>query len=301
MKRLFFSVFILAISLHAMAQYIIHPTRKTPTSFAIIIDSTSYVKAKDAVMAYKNSVENDGLGTYIAVATWRNPEAIKSLLKQWHSNKQQPLEGAVFVGDIPIPMIRDAQYLTSAFKMNQKSDWKASSVPSDRYYDDFGLTFNYLKQDAEKQLYFYYSLSPKSKTYLSPDIYTGRIKPLEIAGKDKYELLKRYLYKVARLKNAEQNNVLDHLTMARGHGYNSEDRGAWAGEQLALREQLPSLFGQKATVKISTPSTLQSWFISMKPWTHNLMFCSSITTEHPIRSISMATKPCLVLRRRLRI
>ena len=249
MKRLFFSVFILAISLHAMAQYIIRPTRKTPTSFAIIIDSTSYVKAKDAVMAYKNSVENDGLGTYIAVATWRNPEAIKSLLKQWHSNKQQPLEGAVFVGDIPIPMIRDAQYLTSAFKMNQKSDWKASSVPSDRYYDDFGLTFKSLKQDAEKQLYFYYSLSPKSKTYLSPDIYTGRIKPLEIAGKDKYELLKRYLYKVARLKNAEQNNVLDHLTMARGHGYNSEDRGAWAGEQLALREQLPSLFGQKATVK----------------------------------------------------
>ena len=110
MKRLFFSVFILAISLHAMAQYIIRPTRKTPTCFAIIIDSTSYVKAKDAVMAYKNSVENDGLGTYIAVATWRNPEAIKSLLKQWHSNKQQPLEGAVFVGDIPIPMIRQRPY-----------------------------------------------------------------------------------------------------------------------------------------------------------------------------------------------
>ena len=30
--------------------------------------------------------------------------------------------------------------------------------------------------------------------------------------------------------------------MARGHGYNSEAREAWSGEQLALREQLPDLF-----------------------------------------------------------
>lgn len=35
---------------------------------------------------------------------------------------------------------------------------------------------------------------------------------------------------------------LNDLTVARGHGYNSEAREAWSGEQLALREQLPDLF-----------------------------------------------------------
>jgi len=34
-------------------------------------------------------------------------------------------------------MIRDAQFLTSAFKMDQKRPWQQSSIPSDRYYDDF--------------------------------------------------------------------------------------------------------------------------------------------------------------------
>lgn len=35
---------------------------------------------------------------------------------------------------------------------------------------------------------------------------------------------------------------MDDLTVARGHGYNSESRDAWAGEQVALKEQIPGLF-----------------------------------------------------------
>lgn len=233
----------------AMAQTIIRPSVKTPTSFAIIIDRQSYNKAKTAVEAYRNSIEADHLGTYIAIDDWQKPEDIRQLLQKWHADKQQPLEGAVFVGDIPIPMIRDAQYLTSAFKMNQGNDWKVSSVPSDRFYDDFGLRFSFLKQDKEKPLYFYYSLTADSKPYLSPDIYSGRIKPLELKGHDKYKMLADYLNKVARLKRQEAHNVLDNLTMARGHSYNSEDPLAWAGEQIALREQMPQLFRRGYTVK----------------------------------------------------
>lgn len=249
MKKSFLSFILAFIALSTQGQQITKPGVKTPTSFAIIIDKQSYDKTKTAVHAYRSSIEADQLGTYLAVGDWEKPEQIKQLLIQWHADKRQPLEGAVFIGDIPIPMIRDGQYLTSAFKMNQKADWKESSVASDRFYDDFGLKFQNLKQDQERPLYFYYSLSPESKTYLSPDIYTARIKPLELKGKDKYQMLAAYLTKAARLKAAEANNQLDHLTMARGHSYNSEDPLAWAGEQLALREQMPQLFRRGSTVK----------------------------------------------------
>lgn len=249
MKKLIVLSACLLLSLASKAYQLIKPGVKTPTSFAIFIDQKSYDRVAEAVKAYRNSIEADHLGTYLAIDDWQNPEAIKNLIVQWHNDRKQPLEGAVFVGDIPIPMIRDAQYLTSAFKMDQRHDWKESSVASDRFYDDLGLKFDFLKQDKDKPLFFYYSLRADSKQFLSPDIYTGRIKPLEIKGLDKYKMLADYLYKVARLKKAEAGNVLDNLTMARGHSYNSEDRNAWAGEQMALREQMPQLFRGGSTVK----------------------------------------------------
>ena len=47
----------------------------------------------------------------------------------------------------------------------------------------------------------------------------------------------------------QKQNAFDQLTMARGHGYNSEDPLAWSGEQIALREQLPQIFKSGNTVK----------------------------------------------------
>lgn len=231
------------------ARTITRPGVKTPTTFAIIIDETSYAKAHDAVEAYRRSVEQDGLGTYVAVDNWKSPDDIRTLLQQWHADKRSPLEGCVFIGDIPIPMLRDAQHLCSAFKMDQRRDWKRSSVPSDRFYDDFGLTFDFLKQDTDQPLYYYYSLRPDSRQYLSPDIYSARIKPVEVAGTDKYRLLADYLQKVAEEKTRHADNVIDHLSMGRGHGYNSEDPVVWSSEQIALREQLPRLFRVGGTVK----------------------------------------------------
>ena len=72
---------------------------------------------------------------------------------------------------------------------------------------------------------------------------------MELEGVEKYTLLERYLRKVVREKTENKENTLDHLSMGRGHHYNSQDRGAWAGEQLALREQMPQLFRPGNTVK----------------------------------------------------
>ena len=256
MRKLLISFFLSTAISTLSAQEIVKPGVKTPTTFAIVIDKISYEKARDAVDEYKKSIEHDGLGTWLFIDNWSSPDAIKKLLVEHHADRKAPLEGCVFVGDIPIPMIRDAQYLTSAFKMNQKRDWKESSVASDRFYDDFSLKFDFIKQDSDLPLYYYYSLRPDSKHYLSPDIYSGRIKPLELDGVDKYQLLRDYLNKVVEEKRNNSGNVLDRMTMARGHGYNSEDRVAWAGEQLALREQMPQLFRPGNTVKFMDFDTM---------------------------------------------
>lgn len=218
------------------APRIVRPGVKSPTTFAIFIDSRSYEAAAAEVDAYRAAVERDGLGTYLLIDEWQNPESVRSEIIRM-TEAQPHLEGVVFVGDIPIAMIRDGQHLTSAFKSSQDRDWKDSSVPSDRYYDDPELQFEFLRRDADEPLYFYYSLSPESRQHIASPIYSARIKPPKREGADSDELLRAYLRKVVKA-HAEQNE-LDNLFVFRGHGYNSEAPEAWAGEQIALREQLP--------------------------------------------------------------
>ena len=63
----------------------------------------------------------------------------------------------------PVVMVRDAQHLTSAFKMDQTAfDRWESSVPSDRFYDDFSLEFAPLERDSIHPGCFYYSLTAES-------------------------------------------------------------------------------------------------------------------------------------------
>ncbi|TAJ14679.1 HEAT repeat domain-containing protein [Marinilabiliaceae bacterium JC017] len=208
------------------------------SSFAIIIDSNSYAQATREVTDYAASIEKDGLKTIIIEDKWHHPDSIKETLIKLYHDPVHPLEGAVFIGDIPIAMIRDAQHFTSAFKMNQKRfDWARSSVPSDRFYDDFDLSFEYLKKDTENKLYHYYSLKTESTQHLQPEIYTGRIKPFE--SEHKYEDLKKYLKKVVRLKS--ESNVVDQVLFFGGHGYNSESTIARMDEKITLLDQFPGL------------------------------------------------------------
>ncbi len=223
---------------------VISPNIKSPSSFAIFIDSDSYKAVEPKVAAYRDAVERDGLATYILVDDWASPEAVKDQIAKLYDNKKMPLEGVVFMGDIPIAMLRDAQHLTSAFKMDQENPWNESSVPSDRFYDDFDLKFTFLKQDEENKAYFYYSLDAESTQYVRSDIYSARVRP---TGEGANEKLAKFLDKaVAAHDNV---NALDKMFVFRGHGYNSDARDAWASEQVALREQLPTLFYGNSNIR----------------------------------------------------
>ncbi|MFA6871262.1 MAG: HEAT repeat domain-containing protein [Bacteroidaceae bacterium] len=232
---------VLQLSCLTFAQVRVNPSIKSKTTFAIVVDIATYRETKDAIEAYKGVIEADHLGVYILADDWKKPEQIRAELLKLYQQKS-PLEGAVFIGDIPIAMLRDAQHLSSAFKMNQRRDWKRSSIPSDRYYDDFDLKFDFLKQDEKTPSYFYFSLRADSPQTLNSDIYTARIRPIQKGKVSPHQQVKDYLNKVVEERTKHTKNSIDHFTMARGHGYNSESKVAWSGEQVALREQFPQLF-----------------------------------------------------------
>lgn len=210
---------------------------KLQRGFAIVVDPVSYKEARTDIDNYAKAVENDGLKTYIIVDRWGVPDSIRFQLQQLYLQKECPIEGAVFVGDIPVPMIRDAQHLTSAFKMNQETFPRTeSSVPSDRFYDDFDLKFNFLDKDEQYPLYYYYSLAPDSPQFLSPEIYSGRIK-MSADDASKYDKLRAYLQKVVALK--QNTNPADQLLYFSGQGYVSESMMARIDEKLALVENFP--------------------------------------------------------------
>lgn len=234
------------VAISASAQQLQKPSVQTISTFAIVVDNTTFNQAKKEINDYKTALEKEGLGTYIISHDWKSPDEIRTILKGLYE-KSPKLEGAVFVGDVPIPMIRDAQHLTSAFKMNQKINWQKSSVPSDRFYDDFNMQFDFIKRDSLKHNFFYYSLKPSSAQKISMSIYSGRIKPPTIKGQDKYESIRQYLRKVVADKAI--TNKLDDAFFSMSHGYNSESLNSWAGEQIALRSQLPDLFKQGNSVK----------------------------------------------------
>lgn len=114
------------------------PRSKQPTAFAIVVDQATYDKTAPQIHAYRDVLEADGLSTYILRDNWQTPEQVREQLiaLMRKTAKRSPLEGVVFVGDIPIAMVRNAQHLTTAFKMDEDNfPMIQSSVPSDRYYD----------------------------------------------------------------------------------------------------------------------------------------------------------------------
>ena len=210
--------------------------------FAIVIDPKSYNEAKTQVEAYASAVEQlHGMKPYIVIDRWQVPDSIRATLISMHSQKQDPVIGAVFVGDIPVAMVRDAQHMTSAFKMDQRRDRRESSVPSDRYYDDFGLKFNSLGKDETKP-YFYYSLRADSRQNLQPTIFSGRIRPTDAGGTSRYEKLRSYLSKLVEEKRRQRS--LQQMFYFSGHGYISESKVARIDEKGSYLEHFPELRGR---------------------------------------------------------
>jgi hypothetical protein len=203
--------------------------------FAIIADSKSMTAAGNEIKEYASVLKAEGLDAVIIEDRWKHADSIRSVLRKMYDSGHG-LEGAVFIGEIPVPMLRDAQHLTSAFKMDQERyPWNRSSVPSDRFYEDFDLEFTFLKPDTNG-LYFYYSLNPSSPQVLTPDIYSGRIRIPDDSDGSK---LQAYLRKV--IEAHKNPDIVDELLFFAGHGYNSNSMTARIDEKAALLQQFPQL------------------------------------------------------------
>ncbi len=214
----------------------------TASSFAIFVDSKTYTECKEELFAYKNVLEEEGLGTYIVSAAWSNPEEVKLEIAKLAA-KKPALEGMVFIGNIPIVRVRAGQHLTTAFKMNEKTfPMEESSVSSDRYYDCPNLKFDFICKDSLKANHFYYKLLAEGAQRLSPAYYSARILvPAELvteSGKDEYSLMRAYLKKVVAAH--KETNYLDKYTFFAGNGYNSDCLTAWRQQSTLLKTYFPN-------------------------------------------------------------
>jgi len=212
------------------------------TSFGIFVDSVTYDACRQELEAYRQQLISEGLRADILAKDWQNPEEVRAKVKELAADKKCPLEGIVLVGDMPIAMIREAQWLTTAFKMNeQRFPIFESSVASDRFYDDFDLEFDFLSKDEKHRDIFYYRLSERGAQHLQPDIYSARMKVPECMGGNKYEILAKYLRKVVAA-HQERNNKADNITFFFGKSYNSEDLNVWRQKTLLYKESFPEAF-----------------------------------------------------------
>lgn len=246
-RNIMLTVLFLCLSQSPFAQLKeLKPEKITATSFAIIVDAETFSNCESSILAYKKSIEDDDLSTYILVNNWKNPDEVKKEIIRLY-NQKPLLEGVVFVGDIPIPMLRNGQHFTSAFKLDEdKYPWFRSSVPSDRFYEDFDLKFEFLVQDSVHKLSHYYSFLPESPQRIEKEIYSARIKPWG-SGINKYDEINKYLNRVVEQK--KQKNYLDDALVYLGHGYLSNSLTAWADEKISLREQFPQLFQSNGRIK----------------------------------------------------
>lgn len=202
--------------------------------FAIVIDPKSYAEARTEVEAYASAIEKvNGLKVYTLIDRWGIPDSIRQHLYRLHTQKNEPIVGCVFVGDIPVAMIRDGQHMTSAFKMDQRRDRRESSVPSDRFYDDFSLQFRSLGKDDSLD-YFYYSVTPQSAQRTCPTIYSGRIRPTDVNGSSRYQKLRAFLKKAVAAKQAQR--PMRQMLYFSGHGYISGSKVARIDEKASYYE-----------------------------------------------------------------
>jgi len=227
--------------------------------FAIIVDQDTYTACKAEIENYRSVLESEGFSAVVVARVWSNPVQVKDVLYKMYLSGG--LEGAVFIGNIPIPMIRDAQHFTSAFKMNQERfPLMESSVPSDRFYDDFDLKFDYLGPQPEDSLFHFYSLRADSPQRISCDIYSGRIKPTR-KGEEGYAQIRGYFTKLIAQRKKE--NKLDVITSYTGHGSFSNSLTAWKDEGHIFREQFPNAYQKGNSVKFL--------FFSMYPYMKDLV------------------------------
>ncbi|MGP1435629.1 MAG: HEAT repeat domain-containing protein [Phocaeicola sp.] len=225
------------------------PKQEHPTAFAIITDEQTYVNCQPAISQYRDAVEQDGLSTYIIYDMWENPMAVRNAISNLYQTCPS-LEGIVLVGDIPVAMIRNAQHMTTAFKMDEdKFPIRESSVPSDCFYDDLHLQFRFLKQDESDKALFYYELTEESPQHLHLNFYSARIRYPQSMGGNKYEAISAFLIKAAKAKDEMRNDKLDQVVSFHGSGYNHDCLTVYMDEEKAYHENFPLAFSTGTSFK----------------------------------------------------
>ena len=211
-------------------------SKKTESGFAVVIDPKSYNEAKAEIDRYLEVVQSRGLYPILVIDRWGIPDSIRQELIRLHSDKVHPIEGCVFIGDIPVPMVRDAQHMASAFKMDQDRYPRIEThIPSDRFYDCFDLKFDYIDQDSSR--WFYYSLRADCPQKLNPTIYSARITPRDNERGNRYEKLRRYM---KRVNEADSKQIkLDRVLMFGGDGNLSGSFAARTDAKMEFYDQFP--------------------------------------------------------------
>ena len=209
---------------------------KKESGFAVVIDPKSYNEAKVEIDRYLDVVQSRGLYPFLVIDRWGIPDSIREELIRLHSDSEHPIEGCVFIGDIPVPMVRDAQHMASAFKMDQDRYPRIEThIPSDRFYDCFDLKFDYIDQDSSR--WFYYSLRADCAQKLNPTIYSARITPRDNERGERYEKLRRYMQ---RVNEADSKQIkLDRVLMFGGDGNLSGSFAARTDAKMEFYDQFP--------------------------------------------------------------
>ena len=221
----------------AVALLMLYSCGAKRSTVAVVVDEQTYAAIGATIDKYVEAISLPDRQGVLVVDKWQHPDSIRAELYGMYCN--DALEGAVLVGEIPIAMVRDAQHMATAFKRSQEDDWLISSIPSDRFYDDFDLKFDYPKQDSVKSVAHYYTLRADSPQQISSDIYSARIKAP--ADGNEHKVIEAYLLKAIEAhKNPERMNKVLHFG---GHGYNSESLQARIDEAIGFKEQFPFLNG----------------------------------------------------------
>lgn len=246
MHKLITGSLMLCSVLSLQAQTFVKPAMKIKnSSFAVITDKETYQACETELKAYQETLGREGLPTFIVYNEWKTPEDVKKVINKLY--KKSKLEGVVFVGEIPIPMVRKAQHMTSAFKMDEKNNaWRDCSVPSDRFYDDFDLQFDFLKQDSIEKNFFYYNLAIESPQRIQCDIYSARVKAID-NGENPHAQISRYFKKAVAEHQA--NNRLDQFFSYTGSGSYSNSLTAWTPETFTIREQMSGVFDKEGRAR----------------------------------------------------
>ncbi|GAB1474379.1 hypothetical protein MASR2M69_18200 [Bacteroidota bacterium] len=245
MKKRFIFLFITLISVLMVSEAagksrIVKSSGKFDTRFLIVVDKQSYDAATNEINGYKKVLEGEGLGVIMLIGEWSDPMQLRSEIVDIYK-KRPPLEGAVFVGDIPVARVRNFQHATTAFKMDEENfPMTDASVTSDRFYDDLDLEFELIKQDPENPRHFYYKLKESSPQTIASEFYSARVLPPSDYGVDTYELLRRFFKKAIQAHS--EKNYADNIIFFNGHGYNSDCMTVWQNQQFAIKEQFPEAF-----------------------------------------------------------